>query len=723
VKRLLAIFSLVLFGCPSEQEPATGNLDRPSGLAYVARTDTRADLFIADTEAGGVKILQMLKQTTTDSDGATEIRDVETFVRSTALFFPHVIPAPRVPTRVAISSNGQRLYTISPTDRTLHVIDAGNGNEPYPAVASQVSSFKPLAAPIELGPRSAIAVDVSVVARSSGGDVVLVAFDRFAEPSGLLLAYPTDENGVVLTATVGSATIAGSPRRISVRTAGDPSILVSSAATSNVSLVPIDLATGGLGSMIALDAGGPTGDVADAAAGGAVALRLDLNAVVIFDPTPGAPGGLVRSTRERDLRTPFSPRGVGPPGIAFLWPSPPVRASAATGIEELPKANAREGDESRIPTSGVAVIVVHADTRASFLIGTPLVPALSGPAIAGRIDALPPPASGGPAIEIAECTFVTSTCPERVDDAAKTPENKQLQPPSCSSEVFPDPTAPSRNLRVVYRGTLARERGGTLVQHRTIPTSFELTPGRIDLEARDVRPGDRAVVYAEISTDPGFGPCPGGDRVRTVEEGVILGVGGGALTVELAATSTIVTRKGNCDDAIQLVEYELFAGGEELVVTERSTGVVESRLAVSSSSVTVDVGVRFTVRATPGFACRPPVPEKTLCSSPLDCGGADCKPSGLAECPGTCAPVAGCPKCYQFAPARDCSGVELDVDGARLDVLSTGVEGGGEFAPAVPDDLVFSPMRRRWIISQPGARGLSEAHVPGSGSFVTRAIR
>ncbi|MCC7382812.1 MAG: hypothetical protein IT384_13330 [Deltaproteobacteria bacterium] len=731
-RALVALASaLSAAACTSGTEPATGNMFRPSGLAYLPRGDSRADVLLADAEAGGIQVIQLRRRII-----EAESVDDFVFVRSPALYFPLVIPAPTYPTLVGASSDGKRAYAISATDGLLHVLDVTE--TPFDVSSTETTGYLPLGSgPIELDgfvDGTAIAVAVAVLppapGECAGCDRLLIAFDRLDADRGALVALSV--NSSFEATLVDSATVAPSPRDLSVRTATPTGVLLSSASSSTVTWVALDLASAAdpLAAGRALDAGGPTGAVVDAAASGAAALRIDRSAAVIFDLEGGA---LVRSRRSigSPLR-PADPAAAPEPGVVHLLPSPAINAAYGR-ISNVPI-----NDEGRLlfePTDltkdadlkdrGGAILIVHADARATFLIGQPLRLALASPARVARLEPV-----GSTSVAVDRCTLrEPTTCEERVAIGAA---GERLPNPECAAEVVRDPSGGGLHLSAVYRGTLLSEEGGALAPGAITATtaSFTLLPRAAAVEPRGVLAGDRIVVQAKLPV-----PC-GGARRELIETGTVSAVAGSRVTVDFAGTSTLAVAAACSADRVPLIRYEIFPAGEEVVMVRLADGrptETLGRFGVASApggGVQAELSgpVQLTLTASSGFECETVPLEGAECQSELDCAGRSCLASPVPGCFGRCDVrcEATDPGCLARPLARRCSGIVLQVSAAELQQVVTGLDGStgeGVFTPATPEDVVFSPMHEGWIISQPGARALTEVMVrPGAG-FGHRAYR
>lgn len=730
--RLFSIAMLVLAGCDTDPLPATGSLSRPSGLAHVARVDEngalRSDVMIADTEAGGLRVVQLRR--TVNSEG--EINDDHTFLRSTALFFPLVVPAGKAPTRVAASSDGQRVYVLSPVENVLHVLETEQAD--YGASATQTDSFLPLGQ-ISLqnnGTDLGLPVDLIVLPPrdTSELDLILVAFDGI-EGDSMLGAYSATSPGVGR--YVDSATVAPGPRSLAVRTATpSPGVLLSSSGGSFVSLVELDRQNGDdiLGATRLLDAGGPTGEIVDAGRSGALALRLDRIAATIFDVDSGE---LARS--QRVIRSPFTPdEELSLPahrGVVDLRGSPPI-AAVHTTLRVLPGQGVpvvRDFGER----GGDVVAIVHADTLVSFIAGPPLDLSFVRPSRISRVDA----SNNGDLEGCGEPAPIS--CEER--------EEREIQgsappDPMCLTGVLTTSVSARRVLRAEYRGTMIRDSGGELTRTSTA-LDFELIPRFAVFSDFPLRPGDNVLIQGRFPLD-----CKTASTAAdVVAVGSLTSTGAETIGVSFAATSA-VGRFADCPSDVRftLAEYEIFPSRPEVVYSQLTAilpgqaprvGRVLARIPTTdqqggsvSTSSTVEAPINLNFSASSSFfTCTGTVPAAgRLCSSSLECGsGRECEPSSFADCPGTCTVecIEGAANCLDQPVERGaCTAVEIEVSQAEGNFAETAIELANQgFISAVADDVVFSPMRGSWIISFPGARALLELQTDASQGFAVRAIR
>lgn len=296
-----SFFILSSFGCDEDEIIPSGNLDRPSGLAYVEYEDGRGDLFVADAEAQGVRVLQLLDN---PLQGGSSLKpERQTFVRAPTVQFPLVMPAPRHPTHVTATKT--RAYALSTVDSTIHVLDVGPSTFGASATLATNDTYKSLATLPLNAAEFTNALPVALTAVDNG---LIVLFDRPQTGDGLLAKLELQDTVIssIETATISS----GSPRDLIVRTVQPLAAVVSSAATSSVAIVELNSSGGSaFGAVRYVDVGGSSHRLIDAQDSGVVVIRLDRPAVVILENDAGI---LKRSSRRFDndfgIRSPYTPR-------------------------------------------------------------------------------------------------------------------------------------------------------------------------------------------------------------------------------------------------------------------------------------------------------------------------------------------------------------------------------------------------------------------------------
>ncbi len=196
MRRFFALTALALCACPSTPPDPAANLRRPSGLTIVPRAPdstssgnplVRSDVFVADSEAEGVRVLQY--------EGAN---------------FPAFLPAPVVLSNITVSTPGYpvavaaapntasvRPYAIAPGQSVIHALhlpQATVGESPAARVSSDTIQRRLGTVVITSGVDDFLAIDplspipgtdqslpvVSLLDAASLGDVDLEAFSLVA---------------------------------------------------------------------------------------------------------------------------------------------------------------------------------------------------------------------------------------------------------------------------------------------------------------------------------------------------------------------------------------------------------------------------------------------------------------------------------------------------------------------------------------------------------------
>jgi len=713
----LGSLALLATACPSTTTPSTGQLDRPSGLAIVTRPTgkadvLRADLFVADSEAGGVRVAQMTRkiEAPTSSTALPTNFDKNYFVRAPALYFPLIVPTPRYPTSLAISADTRRLYVLSAIDSAVYVLsadetllDVSESEDP----GYQVLARLDLAAKVQT---PGAPVDIEVLPPTGGAlDTLLVALDPIGSTSGTLVALSVSSTfDATLVAT---ATIASGPRRISVRTATPAAVFTNSVVGPTFTMVPLsgDGAVFGVGSE--LDAGGPTADIVDADTAGVLALRLDQPLGTVFDAEGGT---LVRSTRM--LPSPGILDSTEPGVVAF---DSPVALGKVQRLSFLPN----EIDPAHLDLLGLAdleadgrtpiVMVVHLDGSTSVLYGHPLRYAISIPSGVTRLQSLT-----ADEVRMSGCTVapVLTSCESRGDQTGKIDATFE-----CGADQVVDPSSEGGIYRATYRGSLVREEGGVLEPVPTTTTATTAPNARITPRAVDatgygfVRVGDR--VYFE-GAPPGCSTGP----FTPSGEGIVTGVSASAVLVHLdsAVLAAAVRRCGA--EPVPLDRWEIYPAAEEVVLafTAGASLVPVERAPVtrvgSGWRAPLTQIVRTTLSSSAAPSCEPqrrPLEtaasalDGAACGSNADCGGSTCDLSLVAGCFGHCV-VSACAEgsdCFA-ATRRVCPGVELQLTSAIGSGFRAGVS--SVLVASLPEEIVVSPIRTSWMISFPGARSVVE---------------
>ena len=301
---LLSVAVISAAACDDPEITPSGNLARPSALSYVAHDEKRGDLLIADAEAQGVRVLQLLDDPL--QGGSTLKTERQSFVRAPTVAFPLLIPAARHPTHVVSASNVA--FALSTVDSAIHVIDVQASEFGASAVSGSVDTYKALAR-LELND-PAFGDAFPVALRTNDDREVFVLFDRPQTKDSLLGALKlNNSSGAWSIESVVTATLSvSSPRDFIVRNEPDAVAVVSSAASSSVAVVGLtDSDTFDLPRYI--NVGGPSNRLVDAEESGVVVFRLDRPALVLLEVENGA---LQRSGRRLDndegVQSPYTPR-------------------------------------------------------------------------------------------------------------------------------------------------------------------------------------------------------------------------------------------------------------------------------------------------------------------------------------------------------------------------------------------------------------------------------
>lgn len=712
MRRLLLAATLLSLGCQDEPPQASSRLQRPSGLAYVTRSAARADIFIADSEARGVRVLQLAKLQTTDG----RLIDDQLFLAGPAIFFPLVIPAFDFPTALSPTDDGHRLYVLSPVGPSMHVLDVREA--PYGQSAAFVEGYEPLAefdldalrgvlGMLDLIGPDAIAVDLDVLPGSGSEDRVAITFDRVLSDSSLVVVFGVSSTDFSLS-LVSTATVAPGPRGTSVRRAMPSGLVISSVASSSISFLPFaETATAGaFGQHRALFAGGPTSNVVDAADAGVLALRLDRASAVLFEASAGR---LERSSRS--FRSPYTPElELGTTDARGRIDTFPRALSAgAHGVVSSLASSVT------FPTGTAtdAVALVHVDGTMSFLVGRPLSLSLAGVTTVDRVTRV---RADGLDLE---------GCAEQ-DDQAGDPFCPVDLPAACEATVLANDLTRLSGLHVEFEGALAQRDGGQLLASTsTRARAMTLRDSQLSsFGTRAVEPGHHVLLQYR-----GAPSCGSEAIVEWVETATVVALSPTEpeLTVQFGAASDFIGAVP-CDGGLHLTRYQIYPAGRVVVSellsdesTPRIVGVFDvSPADLGGQKVVLDRGpLLATVTAPSGFSCLegPAASGPARCESNADCGGGQCRTAEVA--PGAGGEVArACgrfcshcsdadPDCFQGFVARSCSGLDLSVDPARLTATNPRTL-VADPVTTIPQDIVFSPIRESWIYSLPGARSLAE---------------
>ena len=723
-RALLALPLALAAGCQDTPPDATGVMERPAGLLVVQRDPlVREDLFIADSEAQGVRLQQFAV-----IDGALRAL----FALAPAVFFPLVIPARGYPSELAHAPGQDRLYAMSPAWRdasgtavgALHVLEIV-GSE-----AIQSRATDPSNVPLGVVPLSALEVpgipmDVEVVSATGDRDRVAVLFDDLGRAGQV--AFIDVSQGPVSATLVAQVEVGRSPRQL-VKTGpgtlmvalADPAVLVD----GHVAVVRTS-STSGEVEVRWVPVGGPVSRIIPLPDGRAVALRQDRPSVVVIEAD-----GTVSTRQYPSPHTPVEERGT--PAAAGRIDLPTFAVSGAYGpAPAFPGLIVPEG--GTVPV----VMLVMLDGHAAVLVGDDLEPRVS--ASAAVVQSRRRAGEADPAY-VREC------------DAAEVVArfDAEAPPPTCPGIVQVD-RPQTTAYRAVYRGALLSSRSALfsfLEQGPEGALGALEVPEVVDLEARLIQPGDGVLLQLRL---PACADGTGADAPNLYADGVVQRVRPDRVEVLLTdfdPAGAGADRLGCVDYAVDVALVEVFPAGEEVVLQTVSgetpstiqtrvpvvtgpTGQQVARIESTPSGLPTDLA--FTLASATGFTCEVRTDQRR-CTTNVDCGaGRGCvfasNDLGIA-CPGACDPSCGADaSCLPEERVRACSGVELVVgstDIAAQDLGATDLRGAApsdtEVVNAVPYDTVWLPIAAGWVTSFPGSRDLLLLR-PRAGDFVAGVTR
>ncbi len=746
LRGLAPVLALTAAACTDEPPPPSGNLDRPSGLAIVDRGEGRSDVLIADSEAGGLRVLQLRR--TTEIDGS--FFDEESFVFAPSVFFPLAIPASGFPTDVAVSKSPtgavpaegdqDRAYVLAPATAQLHVLDVRAAGYRISATAANTYYSRGSIDLEGVVAEPAIPVDVETLPSRAGLDVVVVALDVLGADHGLVavlhLRNDADPPSVV---QVETRRVPAAPRELGLRAEAPAGLWLSSATSTVVAFVPVTTASAAevLGAPVEVEVGGPTLRVVDAGPTGALALRLDRASAVWIDTSSGQPR---RGTMP--LTTPFTPaEELGTPdarGRLDLRPSPAV-AGAHARLASLPSVPLPDpgGDGNQPPvdqiraedkngSDGLADVValVHADALLSFVVGSPPRLALSRGAGLTGLRAV-----RSASVSVDGCARITAG-----GASCEAFERNAATDPGCAADAFSVPPTADGRIEAVYRAPLVDAAGGSwsvrVVGGRAmVELSQAGRAGRGTFAARQVRIGDRAD-FTVRARDITACAAPDGDLVVTATVTWV-----GETVLELEAEVAALAPLDRCETTLPLSWLVVRPAGAELVVRSVGVGATQPILEVYERVPVVDRGdqvatltapIRATLRASGRFACEP-VESGAFCSTDADCGGGGCVASSQEACLGRCADPCSDPESTSCPalrpPGLRCDGVVFEVEGAIVSAVVPAGVPNQAVTSAAPDDVAFEPTRGSFFVSYPGARAVGEAVLSPTAGPVMGLIR
>lgn len=718
------IFALTLIAasfvaCEDERPEPISRLDRPAGLAYVSRNEVpgtiqRADLFVADSEAEGVRVIQFRRRS--DANDRNEILETD-FLASPALFFPLVIPAKGFPTKIALSETNERLYVIAPLSRMLYAVDSRE--QEFHVSPENDGSRTLLEVPLDMMiDEDAVPVGVAVYPGFDGDDVVLVAFDVLDRAAGVLAAFRFTGGNAALTLVEGSVQsvdIGAAPRDLFLR---DGYAVVSSALTDAISVATLSTTGAVIGEVRSIDAGGPTANIIDGKKLGIYVTRVDRSSLILLESTAGL---LDRSTRR--LTTPFTPFEDRTSSVA-LGRLDVRDSSIVTGAYgELKKMDIDPDDEqvndllepfiTRTSTGidpAAILALAHLDGRISFFFGDNVKLAAQEEASVSIVTAI----EGD--VRIPECNSgMIESC-----------TNTTQPDPLCEPDVLLLETIEDQQLRISYQGALAST---SLPAHEVVGTSslavaLRLTDSALtSFSERRVRAGDAVLLAFEVPAD-----CANtsGEWIDLVETTVVTSIDNGeANELDLEVRTSTAVASAGCADQWEIFRYEVYPNTDEVVVALSNGGVdpigVLERIPVtrdgSSAFVRTSTLVGLTFESPTGFSCRTTELAGEACYVPSDCSdGSACVPTGVCQsrCMSTeCMPTAS--GCSTTLPVRYCSAAEIKVSGTANYTIALGL--------GAPEDMVFSEQRRAFMVSFPGGREVAEVFTDETGEVGVRHIR
>jgi hypothetical protein len=710
--------------CSNTPPDATGVMERPAGLLVVPRTEkVREDLFIADSEAQGVR-LQQFKLL----DGVVR----QAFALAPAVFFPLVIPARGFPTELALAPGQDRLHVLSPAwidpagdaVGALHVLEI-EVTEEIEARASTPSNVPLGSVSLSALGLRGIPVDVEVLTASAGVDRVAVLIDDLGQEGQLAILDVTAQP--VAATVVAQAAVGRAPRQMAQVSPGVLAVALSDTATTGAGHLAWVDATGAAPTVTRVDVGGPISQVIPVANGRSLALRLDRASVVVLEAD-----GTVSTEPLASPHTPVEERGTaaarGRIDLARI-----AVAGASGAVSTFPNLSIPTGETREV------VMLTLLDGSAVFLAGDTLAPQVAAEAALSQLRKLS--GEGDPAY-IREC---------QAEDVAWCIDNEQLAP-VCPG-LIQVPRADARIFRAVYRGDLLLSRSAVFSASSRIAEGVLAVvevPEVSELAARLIAPGDAIQVQALL---PSCASDPEGPRALNAR-GTVQSLAGGRLDVLL----TDFTAEGAGPDALECLDaavtaalVEVFPAGEEAVlqrvsgetpveiqarvpVVQGPTGQGVARFEVRPDGLPTDVAI--TLASPTGFTCVDRA-EARRCTTNVDCGaGRACafnSPSGSA-CPGTCDAACGADAaCLPGEQVRGCSGVELTVGPTLLTAVELGDPAlrttfrntqvtDTEVVAAVPYATVWLPIAQGWVTSFPGSRDLVFLRATSDGFFsnVTR---
>ncbi|MEO1232644.1 MAG: hypothetical protein AAFZ18_27490 [Myxococcota bacterium] len=505
------VLAAAALACDDDPPIPSGNLVRPSGLAFVARPNLedpgcplaepacldRSDVLVADSEAQGVRIIQYAE--TVISNGEIEDRPAF-FVPAPVSFFKLAAESPGFPTLVtpvpaiatATVARPAHALVLSPASGQLHVLEIANTEYQAPATTDtniligSVDLFGPA-----LG-AGGVPVALELVNATAEVAVVAVLLDGLGQASGQLLLLqvdltrpdPDDPGLLSMTQRIDVEELpAGSQDLVFRDEGGDRSLLVTNIEDDFIREISLAPGGGGFEGMpLSIDAFGPTLKLIDIGASGVLALRLDRSAAVWLH-YDSATQAFIRP----DTVLPSAYDDVDPsqrpsePGVLTLR-SPIAVTGAHARLSEL-----------NIPTSPDAVfeneqnirqdvaLIVHTDGFGTYVLGSrdsgdlmPPAPAVVGVPRLDRVFAAEIPNDGS---DVGQADFTVDGCVVET-----TCDSNAISLSACETpELINRPFVGALAVRASPYGTLVQ---GTSAALRTTSTS---TSGPITMEILDSR--------------------------------------------------------------------------------------------------------------------------------------------------------------------------------------------------------------------------------------------
>jgi hypothetical protein len=701
--------------CNEAPPPATGSFSRPSGLAYVTRSSTRADIFVADSQAPGVRILQLQETTLPDNT----ISHDSSFVPGPVQWFPLAIEVAGFPARLVATEDGQRLYVLGTATTALTVVSIENTK--FLSNATDVSTYRRLGSvSLESIAPGGTPIDFVRLPSRGGHDVLAVLFDR-GPNAGLVAAIAIDPKQSFQRVMTETASVVASPRTIAFRAMAPSSVLVGSPSTARISMLGLNSTTATAAGTLfrplpavqpPLLAGGVVGHIVDAGPSGVVALRADAAYAVLFE-LEQVSGTTVLARSGRILESPYDPldppRNDDVPGRVTLFPALPSYSVSSTvnkianvsrpnfDFNALDPSIGTTGDEAN--RSAEAVYVSSLAATATFLVGTPLRLAVTSTVDVMEIEKTVP----GETIAIHECPVAFHeplTCAER---SALTKSSTLCVHGLERGVVTLGPDAPlPQIIRVSYQGTIARGTTATLISSTVAAGAVRLEDPAQGATLVSAVPGDAVALNVPCGAS---GSLAATGTVATATSGLALLMLSGPVLGCFAATASVAD-----------VSYEVFPSTRTVVavrvdplgfpITVLGRAPVVPDINPGEEKAVLTGTISLTLSSTPSFSCTAgPPPVAPSCDTDADCsGGATCAAPAVWNCAGTCTCPAGGTGC--LGSVRVCSGVVLRVGHAHANVLD--LTTGLSVTPSFPDQVVYSPLRKGWFQSFPGARSLIE---------------